>query len=70
MKKIVFGILFVCATLLFAQSGAQNAFTPDQIKWGPAPPNVPAGAMIAVVEGDPAASTGDFTIRFKMPRGY
>jgi quercetin dioxygenase-like cupin family protein len=49
---------------------AQNAFTPDQVKWGPAPPFVPAGAQIAVLEGDPMAATGDFTIRFKMPDGY
>jgi quercetin dioxygenase-like cupin family protein len=49
---------------------AQNAFTPDQVKWGPAPPFVPAGAQIAVLEGDPTASTGDFTVRFKMPAGY
>lgn len=70
MRKIVIGILCLCATVLFAQSGTQNAFTPEQIKWGPAPPGVPAGAMIAVVEGDPAATTGDFTIRLKMPAGY
>ncbi len=49
---------------------AQNAFTPDQVKWGPAPPTVPAGALLAVVEGDPMAATGDFTVRLKMPDGY
>lgn len=70
MKKIVLGILCVCATVLLADSGTQNAITPEQIKWGPPPPNVPAGALIAVIEGDPAASTGDFTIRFRMPDGY
>ena len=51
-------------------SQAQNAFTPDQVKWGPAPPFIPAGAQIAVLEGDPMASSGDFTIRLKMPDGY
>lgn len=49
---------------------AQNAFTPDQIKWGPAPPFIPAGAQLAVIEGDPMAASGDFTIRLKMPDGY
>ena len=49
---------------------AQNAFAPDQIKWGPAPPFVPAGAQLAVLEGDPMASSGDYTIRLKMPSGY
>jgi mannose-6-phosphate isomerase-like protein (cupin superfamily) len=49
---------------------AQNAFTPDQVKWGPAPPFLPPGAQLAVLEGDPMASSGDFTIRLKMPDGY
>jgi hypothetical protein len=49
---------------------AQNAFTPDQVKWGPAPPFMNAGAQFAVLEGDPMASSGDYTIRLKMPDGY
>jgi len=49
---------------------AQNAFTPDQVKFGPVPPFLPAGAQLAVLEGDPMASSGDFTIRLKMPDGY
>ena len=49
---------------------AQNAFPPDQVKWGPAPPFVPSGAQIAVLEGDPTSATGDFTIRLKMPDAY
>jgi quercetin dioxygenase-like cupin family protein len=49
---------------------AQNAFTPEQVKFGPAPPFLPPGAQLAVLEGDPMASTGDFTIRLKMPDGY
>src|ERR1035438_7652587 len=52
------------------KSSAQNAFTPDQVKFGPAPPFLPPGAQLAVLEGDPMASTGDFTIRLKMPSGY
>ena len=49
---------------------AQNAVTPDQVKFGPAPPFLPPGAQLAVLEGDPMASSGDFTIRLKMPDGY
>ncbi|HTS35414.1 MAG TPA: cupin domain-containing protein [Candidatus Solibacter sp.] len=49
---------------------AQNAFTADQIKWAPAPPIVPPGAQMAVLEGDPTAASGDFTVRLKMPDGY
>jgi mannose-6-phosphate isomerase-like protein (cupin superfamily) len=51
-------------------ASAQNAFTPDQVKFGPVPPFLPAGAQLAVLEGDPMASSGDYTIRLKMPDGY
>jgi len=51
-------------------SHEKNAFTPDTIPWGPAPPVVRPGAQFAVLEGDPTASTGDFTIRLQMPDGF
>lgn len=70
MKKLIVGIL-LCTAGLVAQAGhPQNAFLPGQIQWGPAPPFVSPGATFAVLEGDPTASTGDFTIRLKMPAGY
>jgi hypothetical protein len=53
-----------------AAAAEKNAFTPDTIPWGPAPPFVPAGAQLAVLEGNPMASSGDYTIRLKMPAGY
>jgi hypothetical protein len=67
--------LFAGAGLLFAgathdHSQEKNAFTPDTIPWGPAPPVVRPGAQFAVLEGDPTASSGDFTIRLKMPDGF
>lgn len=49
---------------------AQNVFTPDQIKWGPAPPFMNPGAQLAVIEGNPMGSSGDYTVRLKMPDGY
>lgn len=71
MKIPVALALLLCAVVLSAQSGApQNAFTPDQVKWGPAPPFLEPGAQLAVLEGDPTASSGDFTVRLKMPAGY
>ena len=46
MKKSLVLILVLAAATLMAQSGAaHNAFTPDQVSWGPAPPFVPAGAQ-------------------------
>src|SRR4051812_38879629 len=47
-----------------------NAFTPDTFPWGPAPPFLEPGAQLAVLEGDPGASSGDYTVRLKMPNGY
>jgi quercetin dioxygenase-like cupin family protein len=47
-----------------------NAFTPDTIEWGPPPPFVAPGAKFAVIEGDPTAAGGNYTVRLKMPAGY
>ena len=48
---------------------AHVLLTPGDIKWAPAPPGVPPGAMVAVLDGDPS-KPGPFTIRLKMPAGY
>lgn len=40
-----------------------------EIKWGVATPDLPKGAQIAVLYGDPSKS-GLFTMRLKMPDGY
>jgi quercetin dioxygenase-like cupin family protein len=55
-----------------AQSSAheRHTFTPETIPWGPPPPFVAPGAQFAVLEGDPGASHGDYTVRLKMPDGY
>ena len=42
---------------------------PDQLTWGPAPAVLPAGAKLAVLEGDPTKS-GAYTMRLLMPDGY
>ena len=71
MNKMLFAVLLIGTVFVFAQLGTpQNAFTPSQIKWGPPPPFVAAGAQLAVLEGNPMADSGDFTIRLKMPAGY
>jgi len=44
-------------------------FSAADLKWGDAPPALPAGAKIAVLEGDPGKA-GPFTIRLKTPAGY
>jgi quercetin dioxygenase-like cupin family protein len=71
MKLSLFTVALTLAALVAAQPLlAQNAFAPDQVKFGPAPPFLAPGAQIAVLEGDPMAPSGDFTIRLKLPDGY
>lgn len=53
-----------------ADSTERHIFAADAIPWGPAPNFVPPGAQLAVLEGNPMASSGDYTIRLKMPDGY
>jgi hypothetical protein len=67
-------LLAGCATIAavgavaFAQE-MQPPINADEVKWGPAPPNIPAGAQIAVLAGDPA-SDGPYVVRLKMPANY
>ena len=79
MKKKLFIALVIVGTLCVAghlvtigahPAADKNAFTPETIPWGPAPPFVAPGAQLAVIEGNPAAATGDYTVRLKMPDGY
>lgn len=44
-------------------------FTPEDIKWSPAPPSLPAGAEVALLYGD-ATKEGLFVLRIKIPKGY
>lgn len=39
------------------------------VKWGPAPPDLPKGAQLAVLSGDPTKPVA-FTMRVKLPDGY
>src|SRR5689334_20197660 len=53
-----------------AMAGESEGFVnPKDIKWGPAPPALPNGAQIAVLQGDPFKS-GPFVIRLMVPAGY
>jgi hypothetical protein len=47
MKIPFLAVALSLAALLVAQtSQPQNAFTPDQVKFGPAPPFLPPGAQL------------------------
>ncbi len=43
--------------------------TPDKVTWGPAPPALPPGAKLAVLEGNPS-ETGTYTMRLLVPDRY
>jgi quercetin dioxygenase-like cupin family protein len=46
-----------------------QTYSPENLQWSPAPASMPAGAQVAVLEGDPKQS-GPFTMRIKLPDGY
>lgn len=52
-----------------AGAAAQDHGAPPALKWGPAPAIFPAGAQMAVLEGDPGGNAL-FTIRLRLPNGY
>src|SRR6476661_5559736 len=72
MKKIASVIAAVVilggSAALLAQSSYIVA-TPQEAKWGPAPPMLPEGAQIAVVAGDPMKAA-PYTVRLKFPANY
>jgi quercetin dioxygenase-like cupin family protein len=77
-------ICLVAVSVAFAQmdksKGAQHPdmgghaahvmLTPDDVKWGPAPPALPPGAQVALMTGDPTKAGAEYTIRAKFPDGY
>src|SRR5262245_50323927 len=50
------------------ETGEHKVISPQDIKWGPAPPSLPAGAQAAVLYGDPGKE-GLFAFRLKVPQG-
>jgi len=57
----------VCGPVLGADD--HKVLTPDEIKWGPAPPSIPKGAQAAAIYGDPSKAEL-FALRLKLPKGY
>jgi len=50
-------------------SHGEGFINPKDIKWAAAPPSMPTGAKIAVLQGDPGKS-GPFVMRLMVPPGY
>lgn len=76
-KRLLLGLILTAPTLLLvAQEGETEAIatqaaivTAAEMQWREGPPTLPAGAQMAVLDGDPRKE-GPFTIRLKMPAGY
>ncbi len=79
MRKLtVLNAAALMLTALATATGAQEKaapppdhgmFAPADIQWQAGPPVLPAGAKIAVLEGDPSKE-GIFTMRLSAPAGY
>jgi hypothetical protein len=50
-------------------TGSQSLVRAKNIKWGPAPPGLPAGAKAVLLQGNPAG-TGTYVIRLQLPAKY
>jgi quercetin dioxygenase-like cupin family protein len=63
-------MLALTATAVVAQPSVKAPAASDpSITWGPAPAVFPAGAQMAVLQGNPG-SNGLFTVRLRFPDGY
>jgi hypothetical protein len=62
----VVGLAAAASTAAAQTTDAHKVLTPQEIKWGPAPPSIPPGAQAAVLYGDPGKE-GLFALRLKLP---
>ena len=56
-------------TLNTTTATEHKILAPEEMQWGEAPPGLPAGGKMAVLDGDPNKK-GSFTMRLKAPDGY
>jgi quercetin dioxygenase-like cupin family protein len=72
MRPMIFAALpltLAAAGMLAQAPAAARAPAPADLNWRPAPAIFPAGAQMAVLQGNPGG-TSMFTIRLRMPDGY
>ena len=62
-------VLMMCTGAAAVAADSPIVSSSKDVKWGPAPPILPKGAVMAVMAGDPGA-TGLVAVRLKMPAGY
>jgi quercetin dioxygenase-like cupin family protein len=71
LRPTIFAVSLLAgvATTAAAQAPAAHAAAQPEVRWGPAPAVFPAGAQMAVLQGDPSKAEL-FTVRLRMPNGY
>jgi hypothetical protein len=71
-RGVPLAIIALGLTMTAAPAAAQSphvVIPADKVQWGPAPPQLPAGAQVSVLEGNPAEK-GAVTLRLKFPADY
>jgi len=77
MPALSFALLIAAVPALAADAAkkadatkpAAMSVNADEVKWGDVPPDLPKGAQMAVLHGDPSKKA-PFTLRLKLPDGY
>jgi quercetin dioxygenase-like cupin family protein len=78
MKMILASVVVSLVAIFFdhsrlaaedAQSADMRFYAGETIEWKAGPASLPAGAKMAVLEGDPTKE-GPFVVRFHFPDGY
>jgi hypothetical protein len=68
LSAVLFGLVGVVPAAETAESH-HLVVAHDKLAWGPMPPQFPAGAQLAVVQGDPGGD-GFYVVRARFPAGY
>jgi quercetin dioxygenase-like cupin family protein len=72
MRIAPVALIFILAgtsSLLAEDAHPDIVKTPGDLKWGPPPPNSPAGTQMAVLSGDPTKSA-PYVLRLKLPANF
>ncbi len=71
MLAVIFLLSFIGASTAQSQDmpSAHVMVTPTDLKWADAPPSLPRGAKMVVMEGE-LSKPGPFTFRIKLPDNY
>jgi quercetin dioxygenase-like cupin family protein len=69
LKPVVFSVLATALNAAPSLAADEVFINSKELKWGDAPPSLPKGGKVAVLNGDPGKA-GPFTLRLMAPAGY